>query len=66
MYEKGLAEGTLQPSALAVALGTTTEQIRLHMQSHLQPLVQNQQQQFWLRKKLMRLICYQEIFKRWI
>ena len=40
MYEKVLAEGTIQPSALAVALGTTTEQIRLHMQSHLQPLVQ--------------------------
>tara|TARA_R100000458_G_C8136018_1_gene149080 strand:- start:19 stop:651 length:633 start_codon:yes stop_codon:yes gene_type:complete len=40
MYEKGLAEGTLKPSALASALGTTTEQIRLHMQSHLQPLVQ--------------------------
>lgn len=40
MYEKGLAEGTLKPSALASALETTTEQIRLHMQSHLQPLVQ--------------------------
>ena len=40
MYEQGLAEGTLKPSALAAALGTTTEQIRLHMQSHLQPLVQ--------------------------
>ena len=40
MYEKGLAEGNLKPSALAAALGTTTEQIRLHMQSHLQPLVQ--------------------------
>ena len=40
MYEQGLAEGTLKASDLAVALGTTTEQIRLHMQSHLQPLVQ--------------------------
>jgi len=40
MYEQGLAEGTLKPSDLAAALGTTTEQIRLHMQSHLQPLVQ--------------------------
>ena len=40
MYEQGLAEGTLKPSALAAAIGTTTEQVRLHMQSHLQPLVQ--------------------------
>jgi hypothetical protein len=40
MYEKGLAEGTLKGSALASALETTPEQIRLHMQSHLQPLVQ--------------------------
>ena len=40
MYEQGLSEGTLKASDLAVALGTTTEQIRLHMQSHLQPLVQ--------------------------
>tara|TARA_R100000655_G_scaffold89856_1_gene130409 strand:- start:138 stop:770 length:633 start_codon:yes stop_codon:yes gene_type:complete len=40
MYEQGLAEGTLKASDLAVALETTTEQIRLHMQSHLQPLVQ--------------------------
>ena len=39
-YEDGLANGDLKASSLATVLGTTREQIELHMKSHLQPLVQ--------------------------
>ena len=39
-YEVGINSGELAPSALAEALGTTTQQIQNHMKKHLQPLVQ--------------------------
>ena len=40
IFEKGLAEGSLQSKALAETLETTREQIAVHMKGHLQPLVQ--------------------------
>jgi hypothetical protein len=52
MYEHGLAEGTLASKDLASALGTTTDQIALHMRSHLQPLVQKSAAQMIARKEL--------------
>ena len=52
MYEQGLAEGTLASKDLAGALGTTTDQIALHMRNHLQPLVQKSAAQMIARKEL--------------
>ena len=52
MYEQGLAEGTLASKDLAKALGTTTDQIALHMRSHLQPLVQKSAAQIIAKKEL--------------
>jgi len=52
MYEQGLAEGTLASKDLAKALGTTTDQIALHMRSHLQPIVQKSAAQMIAKKEL--------------
>ena len=52
MYEQGLAEGTLASKDLAKALGTTTDQIALHMRSHLQPLGQKSAAQIIAKKEL--------------
>ena len=38
--ETDITEGTVPPSEVATQLGTTDAQIRKHMRSHLQPLVQ--------------------------
>jgi hypothetical protein len=52
IYEKGLADGTLASKNLAPVLGTTTDQIALHMRSHLQPLVQKSAAQMIAKKEL--------------
>jgi len=38
--ETDITEGTVPPSEVAAQLGTTDAQVRKHMRSHLQPLVQ--------------------------
>ena len=52
IYEKGLADGSLASKDLAAVLGTTTDQIALHMRSHLQPLVQKSAAQMIAKKEL--------------
>ena len=52
IYEKGLADGTLASKNLAPVLGTTTDQIALHMRSHLQPLVQKSAAQMIAAKEI--------------
>jgi len=51
-YEMQIREGELKPSELAETLGTTTAQIRKHMSSHLQPLVQKSAAQIIARKEV--------------
>jgi len=52
MFETGLSDGSLKPSALAATLQTTVQQVRLHMQSHLQPLVQKSASAILAKKEL--------------
>tara|TARA_R110000824_G_scaffold139592_2_gene304814 strand:+ start:623 stop:1294 length:672 start_codon:yes stop_codon:yes gene_type:complete len=40
IFEQGLSSAELKPTDLAASIGTTKEQLQLHMKSHLQPLVQ--------------------------
>jgi hypothetical protein len=51
-YEQGLAEGKLKSKDLAPILNTTTDQLALHMRSHLQPLVQKSAAQIIAVKEL--------------
>jgi hypothetical protein len=52
IYEKGLEDGSLASKDLASVLGTTTDQLALHMRSHLQPLVQKSAAQMIAKKEL--------------
>ena len=52
IFEKGVSDGTLSSKALAETLGTTREQIAVHMKSHLQPVVQKSAATMIAKKEL--------------
>ena len=52
VFEQGVKDGTLSSKALAETLGTTREQIAIHMKSHLQPVVQKSAATMIAKKEL--------------
>jgi hypothetical protein len=64
IFEQGLSDGSLPPTALASTIGTTREQIQLHMSSHLQPLVQKSAAALLAKKEIDEIEVLSNNIKR--